>query len=69
MLRVWGEMQAELPRLSSNGIHVVARNSDHAMMRDVPELVIAAVRAVVDASRNHSVLDPVSLSEVAQKGR
>jgi hypothetical protein len=64
-LRVWGEMQAELPRLSSNGIQVVARDSGHFIQLDTPKLVAAAVREVVEAARSRSQLNVSRLSALA----
>ncbi len=47
----WYEMQAELAALSSNGKQVVAEQSDHYIQLDQPELVIDAIREVVEAAR------------------
>jgi pimeloyl-ACP methyl ester carboxylesterase len=64
-LRLWQELQADLPELSTNSIHVVATNSGHFMQADVPELVVAAVWEVVDAARTHRRLDGRQLSLLA----
>jgi pimeloyl-ACP methyl ester carboxylesterase len=64
-LRLWQELQAGLPRLSTNSAHVVARNSGHFMQTDVPELVVAAVHEVVDVARTHRRIDSTRLSALA----
>jgi pimeloyl-ACP methyl ester carboxylesterase len=63
--RVWREMQADLPGLSTNAVQVVAENSGHFLQLDAPKLVIAAVREVVQAARTHSRLDAHSLAPLA----
>jgi pimeloyl-ACP methyl ester carboxylesterase len=40
-----------LARLSSNGRHVIAGKSGHWIQFDEPELIVTAIRGVVDASR------------------
>jgi pimeloyl-ACP methyl ester carboxylesterase len=62
MAQVWREMQAELPRLSSNSAHVIAENSGHYVHQDAPRLVVAAVREVVGAVRTHARVDASRLS-------
>jgi pimeloyl-ACP methyl ester carboxylesterase len=47
---VWDELQAELAALSSNGKQVVAEQSGHYIQFDQPELVIDAIRDVVEAA-------------------
>jgi pimeloyl-ACP methyl ester carboxylesterase len=52
--RMWAErraMQAELTRLSSNSVQVIAEHSGHAVLRDQPQLVVAATLEVVRAVR------------------
>lgn len=51
MEEAWVEMQEELARLSTNGSRVVATGSTHYIQLDRPDLVIAAVRKVLDESR------------------
>src|SRR2546425_12776056 len=48
----WEKMQEELTHLSSRGTQVIAKNSSHYIQIDRPEIVIAAVRKVVDEARN-----------------
>ena len=47
---VWDELQAELAALSSNGERVIAEQSGHYVHADQPELVIDAIRDVVEAT-------------------
>jgi pimeloyl-ACP methyl ester carboxylesterase len=47
----WWLMQEELVRLSTNGSRVVANGSTHYVQMDRPDLVIAAIRKVLDAAR------------------
>lgn len=45
------EEHRQLARLSSNGRHIVARKSGHWIQFDEPELVVTAIREVVDQVR------------------
>jgi pimeloyl-ACP methyl ester carboxylesterase len=47
----WSQMQEELVRLSTNGSRVVANGSTHYVQMDRPDLVLAAIRKVLDAAR------------------
>jgi pimeloyl-ACP methyl ester carboxylesterase len=47
----WQQMQEELVHLSSKGKQVIAKNSGHYIQLDRPDLVIKAVRSVVDQAR------------------
>jgi pimeloyl-ACP methyl ester carboxylesterase len=49
---VWIGLQKRLASLSSRSVHVLARTSGHFVQLDEPDLVLAAVRAAVDAVRN-----------------
>jgi hypothetical protein len=51
---VWDQMQAELTRLSSNSVRIVAAGSDHDIHVERPELVIRAVRRVYDSALHNS---------------
>ena len=68
MGRVWGEMQAELPQLSSNSVQIVATNSRHFIQIDAPKLVSAAVVQVVRAARTHTGLESGPLQRLAGEG-
>jgi pimeloyl-ACP methyl ester carboxylesterase len=54
MAETWLEIQALLPRLSSNHTHVVTENSGHFIHLDEPALVLAAIREVLRASRTRT---------------
>jgi pimeloyl-ACP methyl ester carboxylesterase len=58
--RLWSRMQAELARLSSDHVLVLARRSDHFVQRidGQPEVVARALRAVVRAAREKTRLAP-----------
>lgn len=47
----WMERQAQLTKLSSSGKHIVAEKSDHYVQLDEPEIVIDAVRGLVENAR------------------
>ncbi len=47
----WEKMQEELAHLSSRGTQAVAKNSGHYIQTDRPEMVIDAVRSVVNQAR------------------
>jgi pimeloyl-ACP methyl ester carboxylesterase len=48
--------QRVLARLSTNSRRIIATTSGHRIHLEVPDLVIEAIRQVLDASRNHSRL-------------
>jgi pimeloyl-ACP methyl ester carboxylesterase len=52
----YAELQRQLLSLSSNSKEVAAENSGHYIMIDRPDLVISAIRDVVEAAQNHSKL-------------
>lgn len=47
----WEKMQEELPHLSTRGAQTIAKNSGHYIQFDRPEIVIDAVKSVVDQAR------------------
>ncbi|HEU0002237.1 MAG TPA: alpha/beta hydrolase [Ktedonobacteraceae bacterium] len=47
----WQQMQAELARLSPSGTYMIAEKSGHKIHIDQPELVVDAIRQVVEATR------------------
>jgi pimeloyl-ACP methyl ester carboxylesterase len=49
--RAWEKMQEELAHLSTRGAQSIAKNSSHYIQLDRPDLVIVAVRKVVDEAR------------------
>jgi pimeloyl-ACP methyl ester carboxylesterase len=56
--RAWSQLQADLAGLSSDHIHVIAATSGHDIPRDQPDVVVTAVRGVVDAARRRTQLPP-----------
>ena len=68
---LWGRMQAELARLSSDHAHVVALDSDHFVQRleGQPLVVIRAVQAVVRAERDNAQLPPCERPERTRRPR
>jgi pimeloyl-ACP methyl ester carboxylesterase len=55
----WLEMQRQLAMLSTNSVHVVAEGSGHFVQLDGegrPDIVVAAVRAALEAARNDGEL-------------
>jgi hypothetical protein len=49
--QTWFELQEELAHLSTNGRHIVATESAHAIHRTQPELILSSVQQVVLAAR------------------
>jgi pimeloyl-ACP methyl ester carboxylesterase len=49
----WGQMQAELAQLSTQGTRVIAKNSGHYIQLDRPDLVVDAIRKVVSDVRQN----------------
>lgn len=64
LLRIWQEQQAELPKLSSNAIQVVVRNSHHHIQLDAPRLVVASIAEVVNAVRSGARLNEAALTSL-----
>jgi pimeloyl-ACP methyl ester carboxylesterase len=52
----WTRFQAELATLSSNTLHVLARDSGHVIQNDAPDLVKAAIEAVLRSVRDGRAL-------------
>lgn len=52
MKQIWNELQKELTQLSSNAQHIIAHESGHYIHHDQPELVIDAVRQMVEVIHN-----------------
>jgi pimeloyl-ACP methyl ester carboxylesterase len=49
--RVWQELQRQLARLVPNAKHLIVRDSGHIIQEEKPEVVIDAIRQVVEAVR------------------
>jgi pimeloyl-ACP methyl ester carboxylesterase len=56
----WEKMQEELAHLSTRGTQVIAKNSSHYIQIDRPDVVIDAVRSVVDQARAVRPVSPSS---------
>jgi pimeloyl-ACP methyl ester carboxylesterase len=52
----WKRFQGELATLSSNTLHVLARDSGHVIQNDAPDLVKAAIAAVLRSVREGRAL-------------
>ena len=50
----WQELQRDLASLSTNSTHIVASDSSHYIQLDQPELVIAAIKSVVQAANEQA---------------
>jgi hypothetical protein len=46
---LWGRLQQENAELSPEGQRVIARNSHHRIAEDEPDIVVDAVRQMLDA--------------------
>jgi pimeloyl-ACP methyl ester carboxylesterase len=57
---IWLDGHARLARLSTNSVHAIALYSSHFIHESQPDVVVAAIRAVVDAVRNQKHLPPCS---------
>jgi len=51
----WRQLQQDLTSLSERGCLMVARQSGHVVPVDQPEIVVDAIRAVVETTRGHDV--------------
>jgi pimeloyl-ACP methyl ester carboxylesterase len=49
---IWQQMQQDLAQLSTRSTHVVAKGSSHYIQIDRPEIVVEAVRRVVEEARS-----------------
>jgi pimeloyl-ACP methyl ester carboxylesterase len=56
--KYWGDGQRRLAALSTNGQLVVARNSNHMIQQDEPEVVIDAIRRVLAAASERGAGKP-----------
>lgn len=56
----WEKMQEELAHLSTRGTQTVAKNSAHYIQLDRPDLVIDAVRHVVEQAREQQTVAPAA---------
>jgi pimeloyl-ACP methyl ester carboxylesterase len=49
------ELQSKLAQLSAFGKQILAENSGHSVQADQPELIVGAVREMVEESRRHEM--------------
>lgn len=49
--QVWGDLQRSQVKLSSRGCQIIATKSHHVIAAEQPEVVVGAVRAMVDEAR------------------
>ncbi len=54
----WEQMQEELAHLSTRGTQVIAKNSSHYIQVDRPDIVIDAVRKIVEQARAAQSVSP-----------
>ena len=50
--RIWHELQRDQLALSKPACHITAARAEHGIAGDQPELVVAAIRAVVETARD-----------------
>jgi pimeloyl-ACP methyl ester carboxylesterase len=65
---LWRELQADLAGLAPNGRHVIAERSGHYVHQAEPELVVAAIEAVVTAVRDPGTWATPTASPAATPG-
>ena len=53
---IWVDLHKRLARLSSNSVYAVAQYSGHFIYQSQPDVVMASIRAVVRAARDHGEL-------------
>ena len=50
--KIWQELQVDLVTQSSRGKQIIAEHSDHMINLEQPEIIIEAVREMIDELRN-----------------
>jgi formylglycine-generating enzyme required for sulfatase activity/CubicO group peptidase (beta-lactamase class C family) len=60
---IWVELQGELAQISSRSTHIIAWGSSHFIQQDQPDLVIAAVRLVVEGAQEDETATLVATGE------
>lgn len=53
----WRALQRDQTDLSPRGCQIVAEQAGHVVTADEPEVVVEAIRALVDAARGHRVIE------------
>jgi pimeloyl-ACP methyl ester carboxylesterase len=64
----WIASHETLAHLSTNSAHVVADHSAHFIQIDAPRLVVASVKQVLDAVRNHARVNGAALEALRHEG-
>jgi len=54
MQELWGKLQGELMQLSSNVRQILLKRSGHFIQREQPELIVAAIRQMVEQLRGQN---------------
>jgi pimeloyl-ACP methyl ester carboxylesterase len=57
LVPIWSRLQRDIAALSSRSVHVLAPTSGHFVQADAPEVVLASVRAAVNAVRADGQLE------------
>ena len=65
MFAIWTELQAELPKLSTNSAHITAPKSGHMMLWDAYSLVAESILEAVRAAREGGRVDAARLAAFA----
>jgi hypothetical protein len=65
MFAAWTELQAELPKLSTNSTHVTAPKSGHMMIWEAYSLVSASIQEAVRVAREGGRVDAARLATFA----
>ena len=66
LLAAWHAMQEELSHLSTNRAYVVVKGARHMIQREQPPVVVAAIREVVEAARQHRPVNPSAISAASK---
>ncbi len=56
--QLWRTLQEELTQLSTRSTHIIAEKSSHYIQNDQPDLVIAAIRQILDVARTDAHVAP-----------
>ena len=51
--KIWRDLQSEIFQSTTHGMHIVTSRSAHQIHQDEPDVVVNAIRWVVDAARTH----------------
>lgn len=65
LFAAWSELQAELPKLSTNSAQITAPNSGHMMIWEANALVVEGIREAVRVARDGGRVDAAKLQTFA----